>query len=309
MSAQPATVAPTSPPLSMGLFLKYGMAGALCCSITHSAVVPLDVVKTRLQTNPAKYSGMVSGFRTIVKEEGAMMLLQGLAPTAIGYALQGFFKFSFYEVFKKTYGDAVGPENAVTYRIPIWLAASATAETIADLALCPNEATRIRLVSDPAFAKSPAEAFSKILKNEGLLGLYKGLPPILLKQVPYTMAKFAVFEMTCENVYKMLAASGKPKESMTDGQKLTVSLGSGIVSGVVAAIVSQPADTILSKINQEKTDQGVGKAIGNIVRRLGVSGLFLGVGTRCFMVGTLTAGQFFIYDGIKQMMGITAVKK
>ncbi|GAM27582.1 hypothetical protein SAMD00019534_107580 [Acytostelium subglobosum LB1] len=299
---------PQSPPLTFNLFLKYGMAGALGCSITHSAVVPLDVVKTRLQTNPAKYTGMVSGFSTIIKEEGAMMLLQGLAPTAIGYALQGFFKFGFYEVFKKKYGEFVGPEAAVTYRIPIWLAASATAETIADLALCPNEATRIRLVSDPSFAKSPAEAFTKILKNEGLVGLYKGLPPILLKQVPYTMAKFAVFEYTAESVYKVLASRGTPRESMTDGQKLTVSLGSGIVSGVVAAIVSQPADTILSKINQEKTDGGVAKAIGNIVRRLGFSGLFLGVGTRCFMVGTLTAGQFFIYDGLKQALGITAKK-
>ncbi|KAF2076679.1 hypothetical protein CYY_002049 [Polysphondylium violaceum] len=295
--------------LSLELFLKYGMAGALGCSITHSAVVPLDVVKTRLQTNPAKYTGMVNGFSTIIKEEGAGMLLQGLGPTAVGYALQGFFKFGFYEVFKKSYGDFVGPENAAAYRIPIWLAASATAETIADIALCPNEACRIRLVAEPSFAKSPVEAFGKIVKQEGLSGLYKGLPPILLKQVPYTMAKFAVFEFTAEKVYQYLAANGTPKESMTDGQKLSVSLGSGVVSGVVAAIVSQPADTVLSKINQEKTDGGVTKAIGNIMRRLGFSGLFLGVGTRCFMVGTLTAGQFFIYDGIKAMLGITGPKK
>ncbi|EGC31738.1 hypothetical protein DICPUDRAFT_39483 [Dictyostelium purpureum] len=301
--------APNTNPLSMNLFLKYGMAGALGCSITHSAVVPLDVVKTRLQTNPGKYGGMVSGFKTIIKEEGAGMLLQGLGPTAVGYALQGFFKFGFYEVFKKTYGDFVGAENAATYRMGIWLAASATAETIADIALCPNEACRIRLVAEPAFAKSPVEAFGKILKQEGIMGLYKGLPPILLKQVPYTMAKFAVYEFTAESVYKQLEKSGLSKDKMTDGQKLSVSLGSGVVSGVVAAIVSQPADTILSKINQEKTDGGISKAIGNIIRRLGFSGLFLGVGTRCFMVGTLTAGQFFIYDGIKQMLGITAAKK
>ncbi|KYR01856.1 mitochondrial substrate carrier family protein [Tieghemostelium lacteum] len=295
-------------PLTFNLFLKYGLGGALGCSITHGAVVPLDVVKTRLQTNPLKYTGMVNGFSTIIKEEGAGMLLQGLGPTVVGYALQGFFKFGFYEVFKKTYGDAVGPENAAAYRIPIWLAASATAETIADIALCPNEATRIRLVADPQFAKSPVEAFGKIVKQEGIMGLYKGLPPILLKQVPYTMAKFAVFEFTAEKVYATLAAQGQTKDKLTDGQKLTVSLGSGVVSGVVAALVSQPADTVLSKINQEKTDAGVGKAIVNIMKRLGVSGLFLGVGTRCFMVGTLTAGQFFIYDGIKQALGIAPKK-
>ncbi|EGG20723.1 mitochondrial substrate carrier family protein [Cavenderia fasciculata] len=298
-----------SPPLSMGLFFKYGVAGALGCSITHSAVVPLDVVKTRLQTNPGAYTGMFNAFSTIASKEGPMMLLQGLGPTAVGYALQGFLKFGFYELFKKKYAEAVGPENAIQFRIPIWLAASATAETIADLALCPNEAVRIRLVAEPSFAKTPVEALGKIVKSEGVMGLYKGLPPILLKQVPYTMAKFAVFEFTAESVYTYLAKNGTPKESMTDSQKLTVSLGSGIVSGVVAAIVSQPADTVLSLINKEKTDGGVTKAIGNIMRRLGVSGLFLGVGTRCFMVGTLTAGQFFIYDGLKQILGITPAKK
>ncbi|KAK5581876.1 hypothetical protein RB653_003456 [Dictyostelium firmibasis] len=294
--------------LTPSLFLKYGFGGALSCSITHSLVVPLDVVKTLLQTNPGKYTGMMNGFSTVIKEQGPSGLLQGLGPTAVGYALQGFLKFGFYEVFKKTYGDIVG-EKADQFRVPIWLAASATAEVIADIALCPNEAVRIRLVAEPTFAKSPVEAFGKIFKQEGIIGFYKGLPPILLKVIPYTMAKFAVFEFTAENVYKGLAASGTPKESLTDGQKLSVSLGSGIVAGIVAAIVSQPADTILSKINQEKTDGGVVKAIGNIVKRLGVRGLFLGLPTRCFMVGTLTAGQFFIYDGIKQMLGLTPAKK
>lgn len=148
------------------------------------------------------------------------------------------------------------------------------------------------------------DAFPKILKTEGLGGLYKGLPPILLKQIPYTMAKFAVFEFAAERIYKALAAAGKPKESLSENQRLSVSLGSGIIAGVCAAIISQPADTVLSAINKEKTDGGMMKAIGAIIKRLGASGLFLGVGARCVMVGTLTAGQFFIYDYAKMLMGV-----
>lgn len=285
-------------PTGWDLYLRYALGGGISCSVTHSVVVPLDVVKTRIQLYPERYKGIAHGFRTIVQEEGAMMLLQGVGPTAVGYALQGVFKFGFYEFFKKKYAGIVG-EDADKYRIPIWLAAGGSAEVIADLALCPMEATRIRLVSDPSFAKGLPDGFAKILQTEGLKGLYKGLPPILFKQVPYTMAKFGVFEKTSEVIYSYL-----PKEKMSAGQQLTVSLGGGIASGLVAAVISQPADTVLSVINKNKTDEPMIKAIFRITRELGAAKLFKGLGARCVMVGTLTAGQFFIYDGLKVAFGL-----
>jgi solute carrier family 25 phosphate transporter 3 len=82
-------------------YLRFGFAGALCCSITHTDVVPMDVVKTRMQTNPGQYKSMIDGFRTISAQEGAGMLLKGAGPTAVGYFMQGAFKFGFNEFFKK----------------------------------------------------------------------------------------------------------------------------------------------------------------------------------------------------------------
>jgi len=282
-------------------FLKCGMGGALGCCFTHVVVVPMDVVKTRLQTDPIKYNrGMIQGMKTIIKEEGAGMLLQGLGATTIGYAVQGFFKFGLYEVFKKKISSFFSVEDAAAYRIPIWVTASAIAETIGDIALCPFEATRIRQVSDPKFAPGFVSAISKIYGQEGMKGLYKGLTPIILKQVPYTASQFVTYELANEYFYKYLKQNrGITKEQLSDSQRFGVILGTGAVSGVVASIASHPADTILSKINQEKTDGGVTKAIGNIIRRLGVRGLFLGVEARCVMVTTLVTVQFVIYDGIK----------
>jgi len=282
-------------------YLRFGFAGALCCSITHTAVVPMDVVKTRMQTEAGRYKSMVHGFRTIVAEEGAGMLMKGAGPTFVGYFLQGAMKFGFNEFFKKKFMAAAG-ENAQQYRVPIWLGASACAEVIADMFLCPLEATRIRLVAQPTFAKGLLDGFGKILAQEGPLSFYRGLPPLLLKQVPYTMAKFSVFEATSEAVYKVVLQK-KPDE-LSSGTRLTVSLGSGLVAGVAAAIISQPADTVLSKINQEKGDAGMIRSIANICKRLGPSGLFLGMGARAVMVGTITAGQFFIYDYCKLAMGV-----
>jgi solute carrier family 25 (mitochondrial phosphate transporter), member 3 len=35
-------------------YLKGAAAGGICCSITHGALTPVDVVKTRVQLDPAK---------------------------------------------------------------------------------------------------------------------------------------------------------------------------------------------------------------------------------------------------------------
>lgn len=138
---------------------------------------------------------MISGFRQVVQAEGAGALLTGLGPTAAGYFLQGAFKFGGYELFKKTAIDFIGAEKASENRTAIYLGSSAIAEFFADVALCPLEATRIRLVSQPTFATGLLGGFSRILKEEGAIkGFYSGFGPILLKQVPYTMAKFVVFE-------------------------------------------------------------------------------------------------------------------
>jgi solute carrier family 25 phosphate transporter 3 len=44
----------------------------------------------------------------IYREEGMRGLVKGWAPTVIGYSLQGFGKFGFYEVFKDLYGNMLG---------------------------------------------------------------------------------------------------------------------------------------------------------------------------------------------------------
>ena len=44
-------------------YLKGAAAGGICCSITHGALTPVDVVKTRVQLDPVK----VSTVRVIVK--------------------------------------------------------------------------------------------------------------------------------------------------------------------------------------------------------------------------------------------------
>ena len=117
---------------------------------------------------------MVSSFRQVISSEGAGALLTGLGPTVVGYAIQGAFKFGGYEFWKKQAIEYFGVDKARENRQAIYLGASAIAEFFADIALCPLEATRIRLVSNPEFAGGLASGFGRILREEGPLAFYAG---------------------------------------------------------------------------------------------------------------------------------------
>jgi solute carrier family 25 phosphate transporter 3 len=143
----------------------------------------INSVKTRIQLDPATYNtGMIGGFRKIIQNEGAGALLTGAGPTFAGYFLQGAFKFGGYEFFKAQSINFLGLETASKYRTGVYLASAGLAEFFADIALCPLEATRIRLVSDPTFATGLVSGAKKIFSQEGLGAFYAGFGPILFKQ-------------------------------------------------------------------------------------------------------------------------------
>jgi hypothetical protein len=44
-------------------YLKGAAAGGICCSITHGALTPVDVVKTRVQLDPVKVRSIIFTLR------------------------------------------------------------------------------------------------------------------------------------------------------------------------------------------------------------------------------------------------------
>ncbi|KAK4461188.1 mitochondrial carrier domain-containing protein [Cladorrhinum samala] len=296
-----ANAAPAAQLSGLQLYSRFAFAGAVCCSVTHGALTPVDVVKTRIQLDPVTYNrGLIGGFKQVVKAEGAGALLTGVGPTFAGYFLQGALKFGGYEFFKQQSINYLGYETASNYRTAVYLGSSAAAEFFADIALCPLEATRIRLVSQPTYASGLVGGFSKMLTTEGIGAFYAGFGPICFKQIPYTMSKFVVYEKVAETIFSVF-----PKKDMSNGLQTATNLGSGLIAGFAAAIVSQPADTMLSKINKTPGAPGEGTTtrLVKIAKELGIKGSYTGIGARLFMVGTLTAFQFAIYGDLKRILG------
>lgn len=59
----------------------------------------------------------------------------------------------------------------------------------------------------------------------------------------------------------------KPRAECSKGEQLIVTFGAGYIAGVFCAIVSHPADTLVSKLNQAK-----GASAGDIVKKIGFMG-------------------------------------
>ncbi|RZF42194.1 hypothetical protein LSTR_LSTR004343 [Laodelphax striatellus] len=278
-------------------FALCGLGGILSCGLTHTMVVPLDLVKCRLQVDPGKYKSLIHGFKVTIAEEGSRGLAKGWAPTFFGYSVQGLGKFGLYEYFKILYSDLMGEENAFLWRTSLYLAASASAEFFADIGLSPFEATKVKIQTTPGFANTFREAVPKMYAQEGTNAFFKSLVPLWCRQIPYTMMKFACFERTVELLYKHVVP--KPRADCTKGEQLVVTFAAGYIAGVFCAVVSHPADTVVSKLNQEK-----GSSALDVAKKVGFGGLWKGLGPRIIMIGTLTALQWFIYDFVKVSLGI-----
>lgn len=290
-------------PHTTDYYTKCLIGGALACGLTHTAVTPLDVVKCNMQVNPKKYTGLVSGMRTVMAEEGAGAIWKGWAPTCIGYHMQGMFKFGLNEVFKDTYANMAGQENAVKYRAFIWAGASASAELFADIALCPMEMVKVKVQTSPAgtwptgFGAALSQMYAQRAETRFPFG---SVVPLWSRQIPYTVAKFVGFEFCVEQFYRHVFTN--PKDTYSKATQLGITFGSGYIAGVLCAIISQPADNLVSQMGKAENR---GKTFGQMASEQGMKNLFTrGLGTRIIMIGTLTGLQWWIYDTWKSAMGL-----
>lgn len=298
---------------------RYFAAGGISAAISHGYTTPLDVIKTRMQTNPKDYNGSVPlAFRRIVKEEGALFLLQGLAPTCVGYGIEGALKFGFYELCKPLF------KGATSSPVADFLLASVVAGAIASVVLCPAEDLRIRQVADPTFADSTLGALARIVREKGPLASFGGLPAMLCKQVPYTMGKQVSFDLLCSVFYTSLAfaLAGGDADKLDPRAKALVPFLGACCTSVIACILSHPGDMVLTEYFKGSKQQlaavkrrrksalvtapsgGTIGAFRAIIVRDGPLGLFAGLQARFLHVAAIIIVQLVVYDAIKQLLGL-----
>ncbi|OAY29056.1 mitochondrial phosphate carrier protein 1, mitochondrial [Manihot esculenta] len=279
---------------SPGYYGICSLGGMLSAGATHLAITPLDVLKVNMQVNPIKYNSILTGFSTLWKEQGPSSLWRGWSGKLFGYGVQGGFKFGLYEYFKRLYSHALVDQN----RTFIFFLSSASAQVFADLALCPFEAIKVQVQTQPKYAKGLMDGFPKLYKAEGFAGFYRGILPLWGRNLPFSMVMFSTFEHSVDLIYRDIIQ--RKKEDCSRVQQLGVTCLAGYVAGAVGTVISNPADNIVSSLYNKKAENML-----QAMKNIGLVNLFTrSLSIRITLVGPVVTLQWFFYDTIKLLNGL-----
>jgi solute carrier family 25 phosphate transporter 3 len=284
--------------IDISTFLRFSLSGAICASGVHLALTPLDVVKTKVQIDPDRYPKILPAFQSVWKDEGPSTFFTGWLPTICGHFFAGGVLFAATEVIRRSLTDAAGV-NAMSLEVPIILAAAIIASGSAAVLYCPFDAVRIRSVSQPSYGTNAIEIASRMVKEEGIGVLTDAIPVFVAKQVPYAAVKFTIFDLTTEYLYQTYPLAQEDLKL-----SLGISLVGGVLAGIAAATVSNPADAVISELKKAKSDQSPQEALQALLDRAGVPALFKGLSIRMVLYSLTAAFQFLVYDGVRFALGV-----
>lgn len=113
------------------------------------------------------------------------------------------------------------------------------------------------------------------------------------------MTKFTIFDLSTERMYEAFPAAQEDLKL-----SLLVSLLGGILGGTAAAIISNPADSVISELKKAKSDISPLEAANNMLERSGVSTFFAGLPLRMVFYSLVASMTFVVYDSVRFALGI-----
>jgi len=214
--------------------LRSFVGGSLSASCSTILFQPLDLIKTRMQTSPS------TATRQLLRQVGICGLWTGLGPSLLRTVPGVGVYFATVSGIRKHFpcDKPSRSQSALT---------GGLARAIAGFLLLPATVIKTRYESGKYSYTNIYSAFSQIIKKEGRVGLFSGLYPTLLRDVPFS-SLYLLFYSELKSLLSNELLVGQvqgPLQSWT----------AGILAGVLASLVTHPADVV-------KTTQQVGQTDG-----------------------------------------------
>lgn len=183
--------------------------GALSGCVATVGSLPFDVIRTRLvgQGEPKIYRGVFHASVMMMTKEGPRSFYKGLVPTLLQIAPNAGAQFAFYRMFLDAWNFIFKTNTSNSGILQLSLC-GAGAGIAAKTVVYPLDLVKKR-IQVQGFEKAREffgavrcykgliDCFKSVIREEGFLGLYKGLSPSILKAACTTGSHFLFYEEVC----------------------------------------------------------------------------------------------------------------
>ena len=225
--------------------------GGVAGSVGATLVYPIDLVKTRMQNQrsavvgePLMYKNSIDCVKKVFAREGAIGFYRGLGPQLIGVAPEKAIKLTVNDLVRAKVRDPV--TGAIS--LPWELFAGGAAGGCQVVFTNPLEIVKIRLQVAGEIAKQEggdkvARGAIHIVRQLGLVGLYKGASACLLRDIPFSAIYFPAYAHLKKDTF----GEGRNGKKLGFGEMLA----SAAIAGMPAAFLTTPADVIKTRLQVE----------------------------------------------------------
>lgn len=271
-----------------------GLAGALSGVCEATAVWPTELIKTKLQLQVKgvnqRYTGILDCFQKTVRETGVLSLYRGLGPIILLSLPKAFVRFAGFEYFASVLSDKT---TGKTSSAGNFLAGMGAGIVESIIAVTPGETIKTKLISgnEPLVA-----GVRRILKEEGIAGMYKGVTATTMKQASNHGIRFFSFN----EVKRVLLAENETRLSPIK------SLIGGMIAGCISVLGNNPIDVIKSRMQDRPPSTGPYKNTLDCAMRLvqadGLMGFYKGTMARMLRVVPGQGIIFASYETISSLL-------
>lgn len=221
-------------------FVNGGASGMLATCV----IQPIDMIKVRIQLGQGS-AGQVA--RTMIKEEGFGSLYKGLSAGLLRQATYTTARLGSFRILTNKAIEANDGKPLPLYQKALCgLTAGAIGASVgspADLALIRMQADATLPLAQRRHYKNAFHALGRIVADEGVLALWKGAGPTVVRAMALNMGMLASYDQSVELF----------KDSLGCSEPVTV-LGASTVSGFFAAACSLPFDYVKTQIQKMQPD-------------------------------------------------------
>lgn len=219
-------------------FVNGGTSGMLATCV----IQPVDMVKVRIQLGQGSAMGIAS---SMIKNEGVGSFYKGLSAGLLRQATYTTARLGTFRYLTTAATEANDGKPLPLYqKAACGLTAGAIGACFgspADLALIRMQADSTLPVAEQRGYKNAFHALSRIAADEGVLALWKGAGPTVVRAMALNMGMLASYDQTAEFF----------KDSMGWKEIPTV-VGASAVSGFFASACSLPFDYVKTQIQKQK---------------------------------------------------------